>query len=271
MGRAFTAVPGDAESLLYNPAGPGLAARSSVYLAYMNGFADGRYGLAALPLRLGPLTLTPAYLYYDSGKITLNLSDGTQETVTAELDKVAMISGAYSPAAGLAVGGTLKFTTIALAETASASASHYDLGILYRMASGLSFGAASLNHGDYIKFEEEGDPAPVTTRAGVSYKTEFRPELIGSPDDISYSDIVLSADWSRTAKESSCYQAGAEVNMEMSVGVMLSLRGGYLFDRDDEGMTLGVGVRKNEWNFGVGYETSKNLSPRFPVSLSLEF
>lgn len=272
MGRAFTGVPGDAESVMYNPAGPGFIEGNSFYASYMNGFGGGNYGFAAMPLKTGNFMLTPAFLYYNSGRMFLNLSDGTSGSVTAELDKVGMISAAYALRPELMMGGTLKFTNINLAETASASARHYDLGLLYRMENGFSFGAASLNNGGDIKFEAIGDPSPKTLRAGVCYKVELNPpNLLDRSADISYSDLVLTADWSRTVKEKGYYQYGLEMNMKMPGGLLLSFRGGYLMNRPDEGLTLGLGLKTGKWTFGFGYETAKALDARHPVSASYEF
>ena len=83
MGRAFAGVPGDPESVMYNPAGLAFVPETGAYMAYMNGFGGGSYGFVAVPLKLKKLVLTPALQYYDSGKMNLDLSDGTSGSVTA--------------------------------------------------------------------------------------------------------------------------------------------------------------------------------------------
>ncbi|HAH32103.1 MAG TPA: hypothetical protein DCL44_07305 [Elusimicrobia bacterium] len=272
MGRAFAAVPGDAESVMYNPAGLGFVSGTGAYMSYMNGFGGGRYGFAAAPIKLKNFVLTPALLYYDSGKMNLDLSDGTSGSVTAELDKVGMISAAFKPLKNLAIGGTLKFTGINLAETASVSLRHYDFGLLYSMSKGFSFGAAVLNNGDAVKFVETSDPAPKTTRVGIAYKVELKPpNLMDSSADVSYSELVLTSDWSRVVNEKGYYQSGLELNMKMPYSMFLSFRVGYLMDRSEEGLTFGLSIRKDKWNFGFGCETSKDLDSRLPVSVSYEF
>lgn len=272
MGRAFTAMPGDVESLMYNPAGLAGVPAFKAYAAYMNGFGDGSYGFAAVPVRAGKFVLAPAFLYYNSGSMNLNLSDGTVGSVVAELDKVAMLSAAYEPAPGLAVGVTAKRTTINLAETASAAALHYDFGTIYTMKNGLSLGAASLNNGGAIKFEDKGDPAPAALRAGASYKLLFTPaNYLDSTSAITYCDLVVAADWSRVAKEKGYYQSGLEMNMQMPQSLMLSLRGGYLFNRTEEGLTFGFAVKTGRWEFGFAYETARKLNSRNPVSVSYQF
>ena len=272
MGRAFTAVPGDGESVMYNPAGPAFVSGAAASFSYMNGFAGGAYGAALASFRAVNYVLTPAFLYYNSGKMALNRSDGASGDVTAELDKVAMLSAAYKLSPELAVGATIKNTSIDLAETASASAVNYDLGALYSLKNGLSFGAAALNNGGAVKFEEKSDPAPSTLRAGFYYKTEINPpNLLDRSADVSYCDIVFVSDWSRVNKEKGYFQSGLEMNMEMPNFIFLSLRAGYMFGRPEEGLTLGIGIKNGRWNFGFAFESANKLESRRPVSLSYMF
>lgn len=272
MGRAFTAVPGDPEALLYNPAGLAFVEGFSPHVSYMNGFSGGSYGFLAAPVKFRNFVLTPAYHYYNSGTISLNLTDGTVGSVTAELDQVALLSAAYRPAPGLALGATLKRLDIDLAETASADALSVDVGALYRLNSSLSFGAAVLNTGQEIKFEEDADPSPRALRAGVAYKMVPRkPNFMDPSADISYSDLLFTADWSKVIKEDSYFQTGLEVNMLLPQSILLSLRAGYLFDREEEGLTFGFGFKSGRWTFAFGFETPKKLDARRPVSVSYDF
>lgn len=272
MGRAFTGVPGDAESIMYNPAGLAFAPGLKAYASYMNGFDGGGYGFGALPVKINNLTLTPAFLYFNSGDLDLNLSDGTTGTVVGEMDKVAMLSGAYMPLPGLGLGVTVKRTSIDLAGTASAAAMHYDLGALYALDNGLSFGVSSLNNGGAMKFEAKGDPAPAALRAGFSYKHTFTPaNYLDSSSAITYCDLVFASDWSKVTKEKGFYQSGVEMNMKMPDSIFLSLRAGFLFGRPEEGLTFGIGIKNGPWDFGFAFETAKALDSRRPVSLSYQF
>lgn len=272
LGRAFTAVPGDAECSMYNPAGLAYVPGFRPYAAFMNGFSGGSYGFMSAPFKYKKFVLAPAFLYYNSGSMNLNLSDGTTGRVTAELDKVSMLSAAFMAGPRLALGATVKRTAIDLAETASASSFNYDLGVLYAMKNGLSLGAAVLNNGQGIKFEEKSDPAPRAIRAGLSYKLVLDPpNSLDRSADISYCDIVFASDWSKVIKEKGYFQSGMEVNMKMPHSILLSLRAGYLFSRSEEGLTFGLGIKNGGWNLGFGFETSKNLDNRRPVSLSYEF
>ena len=202
----------------------------------------------------------------------LNLSDGTTGNVTGEMDKVAMVSGAYTPLPGLGVGAAVKRASTDLAETASASSLNYDFGALYAMDNGLGLGASSLNNGGAIKFEDKADPAPAAVRAGVSYKLTFHPaNYLDHTSAITYCDVIFTSDWSKVSKEKGFYQSGIEMNMKMPETILLSLRAGYLFNRPEEGFTFGIGVRSGPWDSGFGFETAKDLSDRRPVSVSYQF
>ena len=107
---------------------------------------------------------------------------------------------------------------------------------------------------------------------GAAYKYELNPpNLPDSSADVSYSDIILTLDWSRTAEEKGYYQSGFEMNMQMPRSVFLSLRVGYLMGRTEEGLTFGFGLKNKRWSFGLGFEAGKELDPRRPFSVSYEF
>ena len=259
MGRAFTAVPGDPEALNYNPGALAFASGARISATYMNGFLDGNYGFLAAPVPLGAFTLTPAYLFFNSGSIDLNLSDGTKGAVTAEDDKVAYLSAAWRPFPELGLGATVKHASLRLAEAASASSTNYDLGVLYAAGNGFSAGASYMNSGGSIKFEDTGDPSPVTKRLGASYKFNITlPDLLDRNAAAAESSILLSADWARTDKEKSYYQGGLESDMAMA-SLIFTIRLGYLGGRDSAGATYGLGVAGKNWNLDCSFTPSPEL------------
>lgn len=272
LGRAFTAVPGDPEAVNYNPAALAFAEKASVSATYMSGYLDGGYGLLAAPVPVGPVVLTPAFMFFESGKMDLNLSDGTRATVTAESDRVVYLSAGWRPVPRLGLGATLKRASLELAEAASASSVHYDLGALYTADSGLSFGAALLNSGQDIKFEERGDPAPRTLRAGASYRFKVTPPDLFDPGaDITHTAVLLSADWSRTDEEKGYYQGGAEAAMTLDGGAVFSARIGYLAGRDSAGTTYGLGVAGSGWGLDCSFAPSETLDTVSQVTLNYRF
>jgi len=269
MGQAFTAVGGDPESLIYNPAGTGFVSSATISLSYLRGYAKDGTGLLAASYRLGRVVLTPALLYYNAGTINLNLSDGTKGEVTAQEDKVGMMNVAVNPFDFLSVGGTLKYSQFRLAETASAKAVNYDVGAIVSMW-GLSAGIARQNMGGSIKFEEESDPPPTATRLGLAVRQNFEPLSSSSIEPESWT-LLVSGDMVKPDKESTYYQTGLEVNMTYDPGSTFAVRGGYLFNRSDENFTLGFGTIQGSWGFDYALGGSSNLGSRHQMTLSYHF
>lgn len=272
MGQAFTAVEGGGESLNYNPGATAFAEKFAVGASYLRGFADAGHSFVSASLPLGPLTLTPGYMLFDAGGIDLNLSDGTTGRVNAETDSAAYACAALRLGGRLGLGATLKSVRVELAETASASTLLYDAGALYRAGRGFSFGAALMNSGRGLKFEEVRDPAPTVSRAGAAWRTDINPPNIMDPSaDLVHSDALLTLDWTSPRRDKGYWQAGAEVNMKMSLGLTFSLRTGYLFGREAEGSTFGFGFSGDHWNFDISFDSGKEMNSRQQAGLGYTF
>lgn len=271
MGRAFTAVPGGPESLGYNPGGLAFVRGRTLLAGYMKGFAGGGYGLLAAAIPAGRVVLTPGITYFNSGKMNISRSDMNGQ-VTAEEDKVGYLSAALLPIRGLGVGIAAKYARLSLAETASASSFNYDVGALYGKEKGLSLGAAYLNGGGNIKFEEKGDPPPKTARLGAAYKVIFDPPNALDPStDLRFCSLLFSADWVRVLKERGYYQAGGELMMGMPYGFSMSLRFGYMPGRTSEGTVFGVGFAGDKWAFDYSAAPSKTLGSRQQAAVAYLF
>jgi len=272
LGQAFTAVPGDAESLNYNPGALAFAAGRTVSADYLRGFDGGGYSFIAAPLKFGNFVFTPGYLHFNSGEMDLNLTGFAPRKVTAETDSTVYASAAYRLGKRLGLGATAKRTRIELAETASASAVNYDFGVLYAMDNGLSLGASYMNSGGGYKFEERSDPSPAVKRLGAAYKLKVNPPNLLEPStDLVYCEALFSADWIDVYKDKSYYQAGAELDMEMTMGLTVSFRAGYLFDRPEETMTFGFGLRGSRWAFDYSLGSAKEMSARQQAGLGYKF
>lgn len=270
MGRAFTAIYGDPENVMYNPAGLNSNSKS-IYFSYMNGLAGGGYSFSSFVFRINKLTVSPSFTTFNSSKIDLNLSDGTTGSVTAESDKVFMLSAAYEISNSFTAGTSLKLTRIELAETASASVINYDIGAIYKLTERFSVGSSILNNGKGIKFEDVEDKSPKIFRLGTAYKIELNPpNLLDRSVDLTYSDIILTLDMEKQRDEKNKYQAGFEMNMQMPYDVFMSLRAGWLFNREDEGITFGFSVKGTKWTFGLGFESSKEFESKRIFSISYQ-
>jgi len=272
LGQAFTAVPGDAESLNYNPGALAFAPGSAVSASYLRGFGGISQSFIAAPLKFKDLVLTPGYMYFSGGDMNLNLSDGTKGKVTAEADGTVYVSAAYLLDGRLGLGATAKRTRVELAETASASAMNYDLGALYALGGGFTAGASYMNTGQGLKFEKKGDPAPAVKRLGAAYKLKFeQPHLFDPGSEALSCDLMVTADRIDAYRDGTYYQAGAELTTQLIGDFDVSLRIGYLFDRPAEGLTLGFGLREGRMALAYYFGPSKEINARQQFSLTYMF
>lgn len=272
LGQAFTAVPGSPESLNYNPGALAFADGYSVTASYLRGFEDVGHSFLAATLKFGPLVLTPGYMHFNAGDIALNLTGGVTGKVNAETDSAVYASAAYRFSQRFGAGATLKRVRIELAETASASAMLFDAGALYSPGAGFTLGAALMNSGGGFKFEEASDPAPAVKRLGAAWRVEINPpNLLDPSTDLTHSDAMFTADWIGAYKDRGYFQMGAELNMEMRMGLTVSLRSGYQFDRPAEGLTFGLGFAANKWAFDFSFDTGKEMNARQQAGVSYKF
>ncbi|NLO91897.1 MAG: hypothetical protein GX410_07920 [Elusimicrobia bacterium] len=273
MGQAFTGVAGDADSLLYNPAGTVSISSAAVSLSYMKGLDGGGTGLASASFRLWRFVLTPAYLYYNSGGMTVHRTGEADRNVTAQTDKIVMAGLALDVFDWLAVGGLLKSAKFDLAETASASGTFYDFGALLRYQPyGLSAGAVLQNSGGSIKYEDVGDSAPRQTRMGVAWAG-----ALTEPGGAGYMDYGVSAlvagDYVNQIYDKSYYQAGVEFSLIDSGQDLpfFAVRSGYMFDRDVEAFTCGFGARQGSLTLDYAFGSGGDLENRHQFTLGYSF
>lgn len=162
MGEAFTAVADDASCVHYNPAGladgdPGR------YLAFAHAWhvQDTAVSQAAFMRRPYAVSLT----YFSAGEL-----EGR--------DALANPTGSFSARdAAFAVSRGVKFGRLQAGATAkaisqkikSSGATSFaaDLGVKYRLEA-YSFGAALLNFGTKVKFEDESFPLPLKLKLGAA-------------------------------------------------------------------------------------------------------
>jgi hypothetical protein len=258
MGEAFSAVDGGLDSLGYNPAGTARLKRPELESSYIHGVAGDDFGFLgyAHPLPFG--TITGGLAYYNAGAIDIRLSDGTQETRTAAQDMVGLLSASAPLGWGLCAGGTAKFYRLELAQEARASGFAGDLGTIWHSPlPGLNLGASLQNLGPDVKFEQAGDPLPLTTRVGAAYDFSLAKYHWVQEGGFGFSRFLVTADAVKLRDQKSLLPAtGLEMGMGLGEDSYGALRFGYLFSRDISNFTFGVGLRQGRWRLdyalGVG-------------------
>ena len=258
MGESFTAVAGGIDSLGYNPAAPAGLARPEAAMTYLNGPAGDDFGFLGYSHPLPFATFTGGFVYYNAGRIDLNLSDGTRGLRTAQQDLVGLLSAAVPLGRGLSVGGTAKFYRFDLAQEVRASGFAGDLGALWRTPlKGLNLGASLQNAGPDVKYESAGDPLPTTARFGAAYDFSLADLRYFREGGFGFNRFLLTADGVKPRDSSNLLpNIGLETGMSFGEESGMALRFGYLFERDIPNFTLGAGFRQGRWRLdyamGVG-------------------
>ena len=268
---AFSAVGGGLDSLSTNPAGLMGIKRPQIQAVYIHGSVDDRFSYLGYGQKVGPIALSGGVIYYDGGKIGLNLSDGTRRSVQVQRDLAALIGVAIPLPGRLSAGVLAKAYRFELAETASTSGLAVDFGGQWRTPlRNFTVGASLQNIGPEVKYEEEGDPLPTTARAGAAYLLD----LAALDYDIGrsmFTNFLFTLDAIKARDERVAAATGVEMLMPMSDMGRLALRLGYIFNRDIDSVTFGLGFHEKRWTLDYGLGVKKVLSNVHHVALGFNF
>lgn len=274
MGGASAALldPGP-DAPQYNPAGLARLARPAFSSSYLNGFGGVNHGHLAYahPLPFG--TLAAGLLYFNAGKLELNLANGQRGTVTSEEDTAWTLSWGLPLAWGLNAGATYRYLRLELAETAKATSHQGDAGLLWKTpVPGLSVGAAYQYYGRDIVFEEAGDPPPKTLRLGAALRLpDLDVKKLDPAADLEAFDLTLAGDVVKTVFEDASPRAGLELGMTPAFMTRIALRFGWVFKSFSEGMTFGAGFKAGKLRFDYGYGSTREMRGLQNITLGYEF
>ena len=273
MGSAFVAVQDSIDSMQYNPGALGTLRAPSLTSTYLNGFGSTTYGFLgyAHPSRYG--TFATGALYYNAGSIDLNLSNGTTGRVTAEEDTAWTLSYALALTRRLSLGATYRFLRLSLAETAHATSSQSDLGVLWSPPiKYLSLGAAYQYLGPDIRFENVGDPSPKTLRYGLALRfPDINAKRIDPSVDLDAFDTTVAADMVQTLHEKKSPRMGAEFGLRPALLTRVAIRTGWIFNRDSESFTFGAGLQHGDLSFDYAFGRARDLDNAQQLTLTYRF
>ncbi|HXT00167.1 MAG TPA: PorV/PorQ family protein [Elusimicrobiota bacterium] len=249
LGGGTSALAAGLDSFGVNPAGVAGGDGPELLTSYFTGAADDSFGFFgyARPTKAG--TPMAGFAYYDAGNLPVVNLDGTTQNVTAERDYVASLGWALPLGGGVSVGAIGKGYKLTLAQSASAAGFAADFGARWATpVKGLSLGAALLNVGPDVKFEQSGDPLPRAARGGAAWTF-----VNSTPSDFAteYSGIAVTfaADAVSVRDEGVTAEAGAEAAVSIGKSAVVSLRLGNQFNSaSDGGLSFGVGVREGRFS-----------------------
>jgi hypothetical protein len=164
MGEAFTAVADDISCVYYNPAGLAAGGRGKE-LSFTHAWhvQDTAVSQAAYMKRPYAASLT----YFSSGEME-GRDDQAAETGNFTASDYAFSLSRGLSLGRLSVGASAKIISQRIKNSGATSAAA-DLGLLYRFeGTPYSLGAALVNFGTKVKFEDESFPLPLAFKAGAA-------------------------------------------------------------------------------------------------------
>lgn len=273
LGNSVTAVEGLSSAFFYNPAG--MARQTQL----MHAFAGNTQWIAGIEHNSAAITFAPMDARYGVFGVTFqNVNYGDiQETVRWENEQGFIDLGSLSPTAyalgigyaraitdRFSVGGHVKYASQDLGSTAMsvaddaftrqdnvASTLAYDFGVLYHTGfRSLTLAMSVRNFAPEIRYEDENFQLPLNFHMGVSMN------LIDLMDaDPNMHSLLLAVEANRPRDYSEMISLGTEYTFMRSFMV----RAGYSFlvegavrDTDQQGVSLGAGVRQSIGGVGFG-------------------
>ncbi|MBI4051335.1 MAG: PorV/PorQ family protein [Elusimicrobia bacterium] len=287
MGQAYVAMEGDVNSLGYNPAALATLSGPVLSTMYSTGLTDDGFGFLSYGHPTSWGTLSAGLIYFNGGNIELNLSSGLREYRMAEEDTVWMGGYALRLAPGFFVGVVGKWIQLKLVQEFTAKSQAVDGGLLWETPlKGLSLGGSLQNVGKEVRFEQEGDPLPKTWRGGAAYRIylgrflnedpmaqTFKPvdkQGLGGSESF---ELILVADGVQVLRERTQAHLGMEVRKipVASEEAYANLRIGYIFNRDIDSLSFGVGFEWRQLLLDYGFSLIKDLNSLHRVSIGFKF
>jgi len=271
LGDALTAIEHGSASLFYNPSG--MAWQESnldVAVGQTQWIAEINYSVGSISFRPGSGHLGVigfSFVMVDYGEL--------EETIRFDNDQGFLDVGTFSPSAWsfgigyarklserFSVGAQFKWANQFLANSVMGIADGgdyvrenieegvlaYDFGVLYKTGfRSLNFAVSARNFAPEITFSEESVALPLTLNIGVSMNMV---DLFTQGANMH--QLLLSIDASNPRDFSEQIKVGTEY-------VFLNtfiLRAGYAFPTDEQGFSVGLGLKQSLRRFGFGADYS---------------
>ena len=249
MGGAFILVGTGASSMFYNPAGmTEQPASIDFFSTQTNWLADIGYYSLGVTKKLGNFGVIGFSMQTsDYGSIIgTRVADNTAgfiETGNIEVEALAMgVSFAKSLTDRFSIGGQVKFVSQSLGNTLMPDGSEksnktdglaYDFGTIYYPGiKSFRFGMGVRNFSKNFKYEDDSFPLPLTFTMGVALDVM---DFVGSFGE--NHNLLVEVD----AVHPIDYTERVNMGIEYGFKKIFFLRGGYKFNHDTEGLSLGVG------------------------------
>jgi len=266
MGGAYAMIGEDAAAMFYNPAGIArLKNNYEFFITRTQWIADINYNAGAFAANLGKWgSVGLTFIIADYGEIlgtrVAPTEKGYEDIGTVDVGAFSIgISYARSLTEKFSVGGQVKLAAQNLGESElgeneivenKVSGLAFDFGTMfYPGFKSFRFGMFIRNYSPQFKYEKEAFQLPLTFVIGAAM------DLLDFMGEHETSSLLLGVDALHPRDYTERIHIGAEYNFQE----MISLRVGYKYNYDEEGLTAGVGFQKKLSSFGVkvGYSYSE--------------
>jgi hypothetical protein len=262
LGDAFVGVADDANAVYYNPAGLGFLAKTefiAMHTQYFQGL-DYDYGAFVRPLQSGALGVSAATLKTDA----LTRRDNQENETGSFTNQDSAYALSYGRPFGerFSAGVSARWVRENI-DSASAQTWSADVGALKRFEqSPLTLGLAVRHLGGKIKFNDEGDPLPLTVDAGAG-------------TDLLRHRLLLSADLRHVRDAGLQYGAGAEWRDAVAEKFRYAVRAGYNSATTDvdgaSGLALGAGAGYKSFDIDCAWVPFGDLGNTFRYAAHVRF
>jgi len=283
MGEAFAALPAGADAVFWNPAGLTVGNRHEVVSTltlWLFGTKQGALGYA-LPIDdIGTIGMQVQYV--DFGTIEETRVDQLQFVGPAgnQVYNPGLTGTSFSPSTYLfglsfarqlteafSAGVTVKYVreslynggTLSVINPETGAAEEYktyatvwlfDFGITYNTGfRSIRIGAAVQNFGSQVRFAREDYPAPLTFRLGAAADI-MGPEGLFIPAGENRLTVAYDI------HQPNDYAQQMHVGMEYAFQEVVALRAGYKSNYDNDGLTLGAGVKTGVGGVTLAFDYS---------------
>jgi len=260
MGEAFISVVNNADAVFWNPAALTKVENINVSISFVDWFLDvkhfsfagaynlegiGVFGLQILFNDVGDIPVTRVSDLYRTPNGSYN-PGLTGETMRPG-SRVIGLSYANKLTDKFAFGLTVKYAYENLVEK-NASAIIFDGGLSYQTGFKSIGIAASLRHfGPEVKFLASSYPLPQTFTIGISANLFASGEALIS--QIEDQKLLIAYNLSQPRD----YSQQHNIGLEYTYNELISLRGGYKLNYDEEGLSFGAGVNYDGYKVDYSY------------------
>ncbi len=267
LGDAMTALEIGAMSMLYNPAGmSGQNSFLNVSVSQADWFVDVEYNFATLSVR----PYGGRWGVFGFSLVAVDYGE-IEETIRFDNDDGYLDLGTFSPTAlsfgvgyartltdRFSIGAHVKYARQDLGNSVIStndelemdradneeSVIAYDFGMLYRTGfRSLTFAAAARNFAPEVEYEEESYELPLLLTIGVSMNlTDF------TNVNRDMHSFVVSVD----TESPRDYHEQIKIGGEYTFLNTISLRAGYIFPTDQQGINAGIGIHRTIGGISIG-------------------